>query len=560
MKFNEMKYKRPEEKKVKKEFENFIAKIKNAKDGKEVTDTISEFQDFYKDLTTMGTLVSIRNSCDVNDKFYDGEKMFFNDFYPVVQTLYSEFAKAVTGSKYRDEIKKEYGQHYLDLLECSLIYKEEAVPYLQRENELILEYDKLIANSKVEIDGKTYTLTQLGPMLENIDRKKRKEVYKKRWNFFKENEEKIDEIYDKLVKTRDEMAKALGYKDYIEFRFKDLCRTDYDRDNVKAYREKILKYITPLAVKLREDQAKELGLNDFKFYDRAVEYKEGNPNPVGDKDFIVNKAQEMYGELSKETKEFFDFMVENELLDLDARPGKMGGGYCTTLDKYKAPFIFANFNGTRGDIGVVTHEAGHAFQSYMAKDMPLSEYVWPTYEACEIHSMSMEFLTWPWMDLFFEDADKFKYAMLKDAICFLPYGVTIDHFQTWVYENPNATPEERKAKYREIETMYQPDLNYDNEFLEKGTYWFTQPHVFDSPLYYIDYTLAQVLAFQYALKYLEDRDKTLEEYIGLCKAGGSESFFKLINIGKLKNPMTTDVIGEIKPKLENLLKEIKSKH
>lgn len=559
MKFNEMKYERPKLEDIKEKYESFKEKMKNASNGKELIDTIKEFSKFEKEIGTLYTLVSVRHSIDTRDEFYKEENDYWDEISPVMSNYYSEIAKVILNSKYKDEVEKEIGKHYLDLLECSLVIEEKAIPYLQKENSLITKYDNLIANSEIEFEGKTYTLTQMGPLLQDTNRERRKAAYKARWDFFKENMETIDNIYDEMVKVRHEMAKELGYKDYVEFRYKQLSRTDYTREEVKRYREKILKNITPLVVELNKIQKEELGIEDFKFYDKPIEFTEGTPRPMGDKDYIVGKAKHMYEELSKETGEFFNFMISNDLMDLNAQPGKMGGGYCTSFDAYKSPFIFANFNGTKGDVEVVTHEAGHAFQNYMSQDKEIVEYIWPTYESCEIHSMSMEFLTWPWMKDFFENEDKFKFAHLKGAISFLPYGVTIDHFQHWVYENPTATPEERRNKFHEIEMIYQPDLDYDNEFLEKGGYWFTQSHVFSAPFYYIDYTLAQVLAFEYLIKSLEDPKKTLDEYITLCKAGGEESFFNLIEIGKLKNPMTTDVLDEIKPKLENILKELKEK-
>ncbi len=554
-----MKYERPDIKEVKDKFESFKERIDNAKDGSELVETIKEFSVFQKELGTMGSLVSVRHSIDTRDEFYEKENDFFNENSPIFSNLYSEVAKSILNSKFKEVVAKEIGQHYLDLLECSLVVEEKAIPYLQKENDLISKYDKLIANSEIEFEGKKYTLTQMGPLLQDTNRERRKAAYNARWNFFKENQETIDNIYDEMVKVRHEMAKALGYKDYIEFRYKQLCRTDYGREEVANYREKILKNITPLVVELNKIQAQGLGIEDFKFYDKPIEFTDGTPKPMGDKDYIVKKAKGMYEDLSKETGEFFNFMIDNDLMDLVAQPGKMGGGYCTSFDMYKAPFIFANFNGTKHDVEVVTHEAGHAFQNFMSQDKEIDEYIWPTYESCEIHSMSMEFLTWPWMKDFFENEDKFKFSHLKGAISFLPYGVTIDHFQHWVYENPEATPEERRKKFHEIEKIYQPDLDYENEFLENGGYWFTQGHVFAAPFYYIDYTLAQVLAFEYLIKYLEDDKKTLDEYIELCKAGGSESFFKLIEIGKLKNPMTTDVLDEIKPKLEKILEDLKDK-
>lgn len=356
------------------------------------------------------------------------------------------------------------------------------------------------------------------------------------------------------------MAIKLGFDNYIKLQYKLLQRSDYDHTDVARYREKVLESITPLAVELRKKQAKRLGLDELMYYDRPLLFKDGNSDPKGDYKFIIDNARKMYRELSKETGEFFDFMVDNELLDLVAKPGKAGGGYCTTLDKYKAPFIFSNFSGTRGDIDVITHEAGHAFQAYMSRNMKLTNYVWATYEASEIHSMSMEFLTWPWMELFFkEDADKYRFSALQSSICFIPYGVTIDHFQHFVYENPEATPEERRRKYHELEMMYEPDKNYDDDFLNTGAFWFKQSHVFSMPFYYIDYTLAQVCAFQYFVKSQENREKTFEDYLRLCKTGGSKSFFELMKVGGIENPMNTSIIHDITPKLLDILNNLEVK-
>lgn len=557
MKFKDMPYVRPNISEVLNFIDETNQKLKNALNADEQIDILKAYDEKDKDFQTTYNICSIRHTIDTRDEFYEKENQFFDENIPTVMAKSVELSKTILNSPFRKELEEKIGKHYFDLKECSLVLNDKAIPFMQRENELITEYNKIIANSKIEVDGKTYTLTQMAPLLQNPDREMRKKAYIANNKFFEEHLEDFDKIYDEMVKVRTEMAKELGYNNYIDLRYKLLYRTDYNSEDVKKYREKILKTFTPLAVKLRKTQAERLGIKDFKYYDIACDFKDGNSNPDGDVDFIVKNAQKMYRELSPETGEFFDFMVENELMDLVAKPGKRSGGYCTSLDKYKSPFIFSNFNGTRGDIDVITHEAGHAFQNYMSQNMPFSEYIWPTYEACEIHSMSMEFLTWPWMELFFgKNADKFRYSALKSAILFLPYGVTIDHFQHFVYENPEATPEERRKKYHEIEKMYQPDLDYDNEFLDKGTYWFRQGHVFNDPFYYIDYTLAQVCAFQYLVKYLDDNKKALDEYITLCKAGGSQSFFKLMEIGKLENPMTTSVLEEIGPKLEKILNDI----
>ena len=559
MKFNEMTYTRPDFEEAKKNYEELFKNFKDQSLEEQIA-TINEWNKESDDFATNATLCSVRHSIDTRDEFYEKETEYFDEVGPLFSNLAVEANKTILSSTHLEDLKKHFGSHYFEILECSLVMKEEAIPFMQKENALVTKYNKLIASAKIEFDGKTNTLAQMGPYTQVADRAKRKEAHEAVTKFFEENEAEFDKIYDDLVKVRNEMALALGYKNYVELQYKFLYRTDYNSEDVKRYREYIYKNFTPLAVKLREKQAERIGLkDDFKYYDWGFSFKEGNPNPIGDPEFIVNQAIKMYHELSKETGEFIDVMTGMDLMDLVAKPGKQAGGYCTDIPNYKVPFIFSNFNGTQGDVEVVTHEAGHAFQVYSSRNMIVPEYRWPTYEACEIHSMSMEFITWPWMELFFGDAvDRFKYSHLSGAIEFLPYGVTIDEFQHFVYENPEATPEERKKKYHEIEMKYRPNIDYaDNEFLKKGTFWYRQGHVFNTPFYYIDYTLAQVCAFQFLIKSLEDREKAFDEYLTLCKAGGSESFFGLMKIGKLENPMVEGTLEKIIPKLEEILDSIK---
>lgn len=335
-------------------------------------------------------------------------------------------------------------------------------------------------------------------------------------------------------------------------------RSDYNSDDVGKFRDLVKKYIVPLSSRLRERQAKRLGLSQLEHYDLSYNFKSGNATPKGDAEFILEQGKKMYEELSPETAEFFNFMVDKQLLDLVNKKGKAGGGYCTFLANEKAPFIFSNFNGTSHDIDVLTHEAGHAFQVYQSRNFAIPEYNWPTSEACEIHSMSMEFLTWPWMESFFkEDADKYKFSHLSRSILFLPYGVSVDEFQHFVYENPNATPAERHAAWKEIESKYLPDWSFDSSpFLQKGAFWQKQAHIYEMPFYYIDYTLAQICAFQFWKKSIDERETALSDYMRLCKAGGSKSFLELVEYANLESPFEeksfNKVIGNVEEYLETV--------
>ena len=559
MKFNDYKYEKINIDETKEKFSNLIKSFSDAENLEEQTKYMDEIIKLRNHIETMETLVSIRHSIDTTDEFYDKENEYVDEISPILFGFISKFYKALVNSKFRADLEKKYGKFLFDLAENTLkTFNEEIIPDLQEENRLSSKYSKLIASAKIQFDGEEKNLSEMVPYTQSKDRNVRIEASKKVAHFFKENKDEFDKIYDGLVKVRTTIAQKLGYKNYVELGYAQLSRLEYDSEMVASYRKQVLENIVPLHTELRQRQAKRLGLDKLKFYDEPIKFNSGNADPHGDPEWILNHGKTMYNELSKETAEFFSFMTEKNLLDLLSKKGKMSGGYCTYIPEYKSPYIFANFNGTSHDVDVLTHEAGHAFQVYQSRGYEIPEYLWPTYEACEIHSMSMEFLTWPWMDLFFEnDAEKYKFIHLSEALLFIPYGVTVDEFQHWVYENPNATPDDRRAKWLEIEKKYLPTRDYGEvDDLKEGIFWFRQGHIFNSPFYYIDYTLAQVCAFQFWIKSQENREKAWDEYLALCKLGGSKPFFELMKAANLKNPFEQGTIASVIPKIREFLESI----
>ena len=559
MKFNEYEYEHLDLEKIKAEFSRLIESFKKAKNMKGQVAAFDEIIKLRNHIETMQTLVSVRHSIDTNDEFYDKENEYMDEISPILFGFTNDFYKALVNSKFKDELIQKYGKFLFDLAENTLkTFSPEIIPDAQEENRLSSKYSKLIASAKIDFDGKELNLSQMVPYTQSKDRNVRIEAAKKVAQFFAENQDEFDNIYDSLVKVRTRMAQKMGYKNFVEFGYKQLSRLEYDAKMVEGYRKQVLENIVPLHTELRERQGKRLGVEKLKFYDEAIKFYSGNADPHGSPEWILNNGKTMYKELSKETNEFFTFMTENNLLDLLSKKGKMSGGYCTYIPEHKAPFIFANFNGTSHDIDVLTHEAGHAFQVYQSRGFEVPEYLWPSYEACEIHSMSMEFLTWPWMDLFFEnDTDKYKFIHLSEALLFIPYGVTVDEFQHWVYENPEATPKERREKWIEIEKKYLPTRDYGEvEELKNGIFWFRQGHIFSSPFYYIDYTLAQVCAFQFWIKSRENREKAWQDYLNLCKLGGSKPFFELMKSANLKNPFEEGTLAFVIPKIKEYLDNV----
>jgi len=547
MKFEEFKYTRPDLESYKERVNAQLELIATGKSFEVEFNAINAVFKLDDEMDTLSQLVGIRNTVDTTDKFYEKEQEFFDENMPHLQQLQQNFMKKLLASEYRKELVEKYGILLFEKGEVAQkTFSPEIITELQQENKLSTEYSKLLAGAKIEFQGGTYNLSQMTPFMQDKNREVRHKAQLAVSGFFEKNEDHIDRIYDDMVKLRNTIAKKLGYKNFVQLGYDRFGRTDYNSNDVKIYRNQIFESVVPVVTELTSRKAKRLKIEDPKSYDLALSFLSGNPTPKGDSKWQVNHAKDMYKEMSSETNEFFNFMLEHNLLELNAKPGKAGGGYCTYLPDYRAPFIFANFNGTSHDVDVLTHEAGHAFQVYSSRDH-IPEYRWPTMEAAEIHSMSMEFLAWPWIHKFFEeDTDKYKFNHLAGAISFLPYGVLVDEFQHGIYENPELSKEERKTLWRNIEKKYLPFKDYgDDSFMEKGTYWYRQGHIFGAPFYYIDYTLAQVCAFQFWIKSQENHQKAFDQYLALCKLGGSKSFVNLVESAKLRNPFKDGVVSEI---------------
>ncbi|MCR2806891.1 M3 family oligoendopeptidase [Paenibacillus soyae] len=562
MKFSEYTYERPEVKAFEAKFKELLAAFEAADSYEKQDEAMTGLNKLRSEFDTMQTIASIRHSIDTTDEFYKAEQDFFDENGPVVQEYITDYYRSLVGSKFREQLEAKWGRQLFQLAELSLkTFSPEVIEDLQQENKLTTAYTKLIASAKIPFEGEERTLAQLAPFQQSTDRGMRKRAAEASSGFMAENEAEFDRLYDELVKTRARIAKKLGFESFVELGYARMQRTDYSAEMVAKFREQVLEYIVPAASKLKERQRSRIGVDDLLYYDENLAFLSGNATPKGDPDWIVANGKKMYAELSPETDAFFQFMQDNELMDLVAKKGKQGGGYCTYLSEHQAPYIFSNFNGTSGDIDVLTHEAGHAFQVYESRDYAVPEYAFPTYEACEIHSMSMEFFTWPWMDLFFkEEADKYRFDHLAGALIFIPYGVTVDEFQHFVYANPDATPAERKQAWREIEKKYLPHRNYaDNSYLEAGGFWHKQGHIFNSPFYYIDYTLAQICAFQFWKKMHEDREAAWNAYVDLCRLGGSRSFTELVSAAGLISPFEDGCVSSVIGTIENWLEGVDDK-
>ncbi|MFB5268510.1 M3 family oligoendopeptidase [Paenibacillus enshidis] len=559
MKFSEMKYERPDLSEFEQRFKKLLEQFRNADQPAQGKAVIQELNKLRSHVDTNCQLVEIRHSIDTTDEFYKNEKEYVDEIKPVFQEYITDYYRALVDSPLRGELEQEWGSQLFRLAEVSLkAFDPAMIEDMQQENKLGTEYMALIASAKILFEGEERTLPQLTPFLQSTDRDIRRRAAEAQNGFLAAHEDQFDRIYDELVKVRTRMARKLGYANFVELGYARMNRTDYNAAMVANFRDQVAEHIVPAASRLKERQRQRIGVETLRYYDESFAFATGNPVPKGGPDWIIENGAHMYKELSPEVDEFFTFMKDNGLMDLVSKKGKQSGGYCTFLNDYGAPFIFSNFNGTSGDIDVLTHEAGHAFQVYESRHFDIPEYFWSTYEAAEIHSMSMEFFTWPWMKLFFaEDTEKYRFDHLSSALLFIPYGVAVDEFQHAVYENPDWTPAERKQAWRSIERKYLPHKNYEgNDYLEGGGFWHKQAHIFQSPFYYIDYTLAQICAFQFWKRMNADWQSAWNDYLRLCRAGGSQSFTGLVELAGLKSPFeagcVTSVIGDIEAWLDGV--------
>lgn len=563
MKFSDFEYKRPVYEDVKVEFLYIVGEIENSSTYKEQKEKIDKLNVLRNTVETMSTIASIRYTINTRDEFYEKEREYWDEYSPLYDELNSNFYKAIVSSNFKEDIIKDFGEQFFNIASYSLkSFSPKIIKDLQEENRLCSQYTKLMAGAKINYKGEVYNLSKLGKYMLGKDREERRTSSEAYYGYFKDNQEKFEELFDKLVKIRTNIANKLGFEDFVELGYIRMMRTDYNEKMVEKFREQVLEYIVPLANKIYKRQAERLNLEKLTYIDENFEFLSGNATPKCSSREIIEKGKKMYKELSSETSEFFNFMLENELMDLVTKEGKGAGGYCTYIPNYKSPFIFSNFNQTADDIDVLTHEAGHAFQLYMSRDIDMPEINFPTYESCEIHSMSMEFITWPWMELFFkEDSEKYRFIHMSSAIKFIPYGIVVDEFQHYVYKQPDLSKEERRNVWRNLEKKYLPHKDYSGcEFLENGGWWFKQGHIFKNPFYYVDYTLAQICALQFWKKIREDKKGGWDDYINICKVGGRKSFLGIVKIGNLKSPFEEGCVSSVIDNIEGWLMSIDDKN
>ena len=545
VRFSQMTYKPVEIDQWANQFNQKIDQLKKSHSLEDKLVILGQINHFRDEFDSMHNICTIRYDLNTEDTYYDEQNEMFNRIMPRYEQCVDHLYQVLLEDSRADELESALGSHFFNLMRMKRgTFSSDIMQLLAEENQLSSEYVKLRSSIRIEYNGQSLNIPQMEPYLEVVNRQDRKSAHEALEAAFEKHADAFESLYDRLVQVRHQVATKLGYESFTPLGYLRLNRSDYGPNEVSIFREAILNHLVPALDSVYKIQGKRLGVDVLKYYDLSLVFTDGNPKPKGDAKWILEEGAKMYKAISEETHEFFQALLKGEWMDLEAKSGKAGGGYCTYIPNYRAPFIFSNFNGTMGDIDVLTHEAGHAYQVFRSRNQPIPEYLWPTLEACEIHSMSMEYLTYPYMENFFkEDTAKYYYAHMAASLRFLPYGVLVDHFQHWIYENPNVTHKDRRAMWRSLEKIYLPHKDYDeNAFLDSGTYWFRQGHIFMDPFYYIDYTLASMCAIQFWKLSKEDPKEALKKYNDLCVLGGSEPFTALLKTVGLDSPFNEEAV------------------
>ena len=558
MKFNEMTYTRPDIDALLARCRELAAKAAAAPDGDALVRLYYEQSEAFAEYNTAANLVNIHYTCDTRDAYWKAEQDFFDANGPAVTNASVEISRAFLANPHVDALTEKFGTTCVAGMKNAILSMDDRTVELQQQfNALVSRYQQIYGGALVELDDKQLTIPQLGPYKEDLDPAVRRAAYEAEAGYFDAHRAELDELYGQIVQNLNAQARVMGYHDYSELSYVRMNRIGYGPEEIRKFRDQVANDVVPQLQKVMALRAKRTGIAHPAFTDLPILFRDGNPKPIPGYKARMDAARTMYHELSPETAEFIDFMQDNELFDVESRPGKMSGGYMTSLPSYKAPFIFANWNDTSGDVDVLTHECGHAFEGYVAERDPAipADLECPGMESAEIHSMAMEFLTAPWHHLLFgRDTDKYALLHAEDSFVFLAYGCEVDEFQHIMYQNPDLTPDERNAEWLKLEKKYRPWIDFDNlPFYGRGAGWQRQLHIYECPFYYIDYCLSTMAALQFFLLSLTDHKDAWARYLRLVRRAGTASYTELLETAGLKVPFEEGSIKGIAQQMTDWL-------
>ena len=537
---------------VSNEYKQLVDKIENAEASETPEQWLALFDDWNSLKSFVGSEGSRRShalSKDMNNaESEEKEKYFREEIAPVFDDGESALVNALLASKHKNAIADKFEAHLLELLATTV---EPLAPVNSKLrvkiSDLVNQYDKIIAGGEVEVQGKTVTLAVARSLQHSENQETRKAAFIAWREWFLEHRSSIVELFNQIVALRHEMATNLGHENFIHLGYLGMGRTDYGIEEAAQFRRNIRTYAVPLLQKLYEQQAQEHNEASLKPWNVGYTPSLNLPNGVAPVETQIENAQRVFDRLSPVLAAHFRRMREEDLIDLENRKGKRAGAYCTSFSDEGRVAILCNSTGDEDDVRTLMHEMGHAFQGWESQPIEAVDLQWPTSDACEVHSMGMEYLSMKHMEEFFskEDSSKFRRNRWKQAVSLVCYIAVVDEFQHWIYENPNATAEERDTAWNRISDIYQPGVDFNGYEHFKALRWYAQGHIFWMPFYYIDYAIAETGAMQLGRMDAENPEKAMETYLELCRMGGTKSVLDIFKSTGLRSPFDPTLMKEL---------------
>ena len=404
------------------------------------------------------------------------------------------------------------------------LFRPETVALETEEAKLCQQYQKLIGAQTVTFRGEEKTLVQMGRYLEEPDRALRQEAWETVAKRRLQDVDKCEEIFDELIRLRQQIAKNAGFENYRDYAFRQKCRFDYTPENCLQFHDAVEKEIVPAVREIQNERQRRLKLEKLRPWDLAVDPQNRAPlKPFAEVGEMVSRTQKIFNHLDAELARGFQQMQDLKLLDLDNRKGKAPGGYQSTLSEARVPFIFMNAIGLQRDVETILHEAGHAFHAQATRDEDLYAYRGAPIEFCEVASMAMELLGNEFLEEFYPtaEANRARKTHLEGIIGFFPWMATVDAFQHWIYTHAGHTRAERKAAYLQLMDRFGGDVDYSGCEAARAYSWQRQLHIFLHPFYYVEYGIAQLGALQVWANSRRDKVKALNDYKKSLALGGS---------------------------------------
>ncbi len=485
-----------------------------------------------------------------NESLDAAESSMRENVLPIAQEGDAALVAGLLASRYAGDVAKRHGEQLLRVLrvkEANLAPENSGLRV--EEGALIKRYDKLIASGEVSVGGELCSLTRAHSLTQSDDDAVRQEAFHGHYGWYRDHRDELATIFDELVRLRDQMGRNLGDENYVSLGYARMERTDYGPQEAASFRASVREYVAPIFRELAGRQAKALGKSKLHPWDQGyypgLNLQAGVAGPVGAQ---LDKMERAITRLSPRLAAHLKRMRAEDRIDLEERPGKAAGAYCVTFNDEPGVAILCNSTGQEDDIRTLTHELGHAFQGWESAWIEAVDLRTPTSDACEIHSMGMEFLCLPYLDEFFhpDELRTFARNRWRQSVRIIPWVTLADAFQHWVYENPSASPEEREAEHARLYRIYQPGIDWDGEAAAySASMWYRVPHYFRHPFYTIDYALAETAAMQFAMLDAEDHDRCLATYVELCRLGGTESFTGLLKSAGLRSPFERQLIEDL---------------